>query len=114
VSEEERQRRLALNEAMFRQVNERLEELNETFAEFTGTVDLICECAHTRCAERIEMPPEVYERVRADPMLFIIVPGHLVEDVESRTGQSGSGYEIVRKRGQVGLQVAEATARRGK
>jgi hypothetical protein len=109
VAVDERQRRLALNEALFRQVNERLEELNETFAEFTGTLDLICECSETGCAERLRVRPEVYERVRSDPLLFFVVPGHEIEDIEDKTGEGGPGYEIVRKRGSAGMQVANAT-----
>ncbi len=103
----ERERRLALNESMFRQVNERLEELNQTFAEFTGEVDLVCECPDVECAERLRLLPEVYDRVRDDPTLFIVVPGHVVKDVEETTAEA-IGYRIVRKREGESAQIARA------
>jgi hypothetical protein len=104
----ERQRKLALNESMFREVNERLEELNQTFAEFTGELDVICECSDIECAERLRLPPEVYETVRADPTLFIVVPGHVSPDVEDKTAEA-IGYEIVRKREGEAAEIARAT-----
>ena len=50
MSMTERQRKLPLQDSMFREVNERLEELNQTFAEFTGELDVICECSDIECA----------------------------------------------------------------
>ena len=50
---EERERRIGMNEALFREVNERLEELAQGFAH-PETLDLICECGNVSCASRIE------------------------------------------------------------
>lgn len=112
MSMTERQRKLALNESMFREVNEQLEELNQTFAEFTGEFDVICECSDSQCAERLRLAPDVYETVRADPTLFIVVPGHVSSDVEDKTAEA-LGYEIVRKREGEPAQIARATDPRG-
>ena len=104
----ERERKLGLNEAMFREINERLEELNKTFADYTELLEVVCECADVGCAELIELQPAVYERVRADPTLFIIVPGHQVTEVEDVTDDR-SGYAIVRKRDGEAAEAAEET-----
>jgi len=57
---------------------------------------LRCECADATCSEPVRVTRAVYERVREDPMLFLVGPGHDVpgaEDVVERT----DGYWIVRK-----------------
>ena len=48
---DERERRLGLNEALFREVNERLRGLNEAFGEVTNRMELVCECAGPRLRE---------------------------------------------------------------
>ena len=104
----ERERKLSLNEAMFRQVNERLEELNRTFADFTDRLHVVCECADIACAEMIDVPAADYERVRDDPTLFIVVPGHEVADVEDVVEVLGT-FHVVRKRAGEPERVARAT-----
>jgi hypothetical protein len=106
VSEQER--KLGLNEAMFRQVNERLEELNLTFADQTDRFEIVCECADIGCAEQITIAPAEYERVRRDPTLFIVVVGHEVVGVEAET-ERRNGYEIVRKTADDAAAAARAT-----
>ena len=57
---DERERRIGLNEATFREINERIEDLAATF-EVGERLDLICECGNASCASRIEMSHEDYE-----------------------------------------------------
>ena len=94
---DEQARRVGLNEAIFRQVNEQIESLNHGFGTDLGTMTVICECADGDCTERVEIAVSAYEKVRADPLHYIIVPGHELTDFESVV-ESGAGYEIVRKR----------------
>ena len=47
---DDRERRLGLNEAMFREVNERVEEVNQAFGAITGEFDIFCECGLPRCS----------------------------------------------------------------
>jgi hypothetical protein len=108
----ERERKIGLNEAVYREVNERLRELNEVFATITDKFEIVCECGDIGCDDRISITPSGYEDLRADPMLFAIVPGHEmadVEDVVSTTAQ----YAIVRKRPGEPANVAVATDPRG-
>ena len=104
---EEREGRLGLNEAVFRQINEQLRSLNKTFATLTDTMTLICECADLTCADKIEMTPSEYEQIRADPALFAVKTGHETE--VDQVVRSGPGYDVVRKATGRARQVAEAT-----
>jgi hypothetical protein len=109
---DERARRVGLNEAVFRQVNERLEKLNETFAPVTGRNEVVCECGDVSCAQVLELTESEYEDVRSEPNLFIVAPGHAATDIE-HVVREGDGYEIVRKKLGVPTRIAEETDPRG-
>ena len=108
MTSEDRDRRIGANEALFRQVNERMRDLNETFATFTNRMDLMCECGATDCTERISMEAQAYEELRSDPTLFAVVPGHEAPDVEYVVEKRG-GYDVIRKRDGIPAQIAEET-----
>ena len=105
---EERERRIGLNEAIFREANERIREVNETFATLTDELILVCECGHGTCAEQISMKPGNYEALRARPADFVIVPGHEIRDVEEVIARDEE-YAIVRKKEGIPRRVAEVT-----
>lgn len=106
---DERERRIGQNEALFRQVNERLRDLNEAFGAVTNRIELICECADRSCAERISLSLAEYENLRATAEWFVVAPGHVVPtDVESVV-RRGKGWEIVRKRAGAPAELAKAT-----
>jgi hypothetical protein len=105
---EERERRIGLNEALFREVNERLEELAQGFAHTPQKLDLICECGNASCASRIEMDREEYEQVRSDSATFAIVKGHEISDVEEIV-ERRKRYDVVRKRAGEAEEIAEKT-----
>jgi hypothetical protein len=104
----ERERRLALNEAMFRAVNERVEDMTRTFESDTGTFEILCECADTACTERLSVPTAVYERVRADPTHFLLHGGHEDPTVE-RVIETHESYIVVEKEGRAVERVVEQT-----
>jgi hypothetical protein len=108
----DRRMRIGENEALFRQVNERIEGLNESFATVTGTFEIVCECADARCVNRIPIARDAYERVRADPTLFIVAPGHESPEVEEVVDQQ-IAYHVVRKQRGLPQQVAKRTDPRG-
>jgi hypothetical protein len=86
--------KIARNEALFREVNERIAETAERFdAEETR---FVCECADPACTERVEAKLEEYERVRADGATFLLVPGHEDARVESVIERE-NGYAVVEK-----------------
>jgi len=72
--------RLAKNEILFREVNERLDDLATTWSK---TTDYLCECSETSCAEIIELTSDEYERVRSRATVFVVLPGHERPEIEN-------------------------------
>jgi hypothetical protein len=93
---DERARRVGLNEAIFRQVNEQIRDLSRDLGTDQGTMTMICECGHSDCTERLEITASAYERVRSDSRLYVIVGGHEIPDVE-RVVEQADGYDVVQK-----------------
>jgi hypothetical protein len=101
-------RRVGLNESIFRQVNERIETLNRDLGGELRTMTVICECADGECAERLEIRVPEYEQVRADPLRYIVVPGHELPEFESVV-ENRDGYDVVEKRDSTAAEVARET-----
>lgn len=93
---DERARRVGLNEAIFRQVNEQIRDLNRHLAEDESTMTVICECGSADCTERLELGVAAYEQIRSDPRLYVIAHGHEIPDVE-QVVEEADGYDVVRK-----------------
>lgn len=93
---DDRARRVGLNEAIFRQVNEQIRDLNRTFETEEGTMTVICECGNSDCAERLELRVQDYERVRSDARHYVIAKGHEIPSVETVVEQT-DGYDVVQK-----------------
>jgi len=106
--DEERARRVGLNESVFRGVNEELEALALRFGQQAEPLDLVCECAGPECDQRIRVSHGEYEHVRSDPVLFMVVPGHELPDVEDVVRRA-DGYDVIRKRPGTPAAVARAT-----
>ena len=85
-------------QSLFRQVNERIEDLNEVFGSMIPVAEWVCECADSSCIERIEMPISAYEAIRANSRRFPIVPGHELPEVETVV-EVHPGYVVVEKFG---------------
>src|SRR5205807_7976952 len=83
-----REKRVGLNEAVFREVNERIENLAETFG-VDSELDLVCECGDASCVERISMSHAAYEQLRSDARQFAVYPGHEKPDVEEVLDRRG-------------------------
>jgi hypothetical protein len=107
---DERERRVAANEILFRTANDRIRELDEDFDAAAETVSWVCECADGACAERIELPLRDYERVREHPARFVVRPGHDVADLE-RIVEERDDYVVVEKRAGVGRAAAQLADR---
>ena len=104
-----RAERVGRNEALFREVNEQVESLNRRFsAAVEDTMDIVCECADLACIERVTVPLATYERVRAEPTLFLVKPGHEQGDVEDVVAETAD-FSVVRKRAPDARRVVEAT-----
>jgi hypothetical protein len=80
---DERARRIGENEALYRSINERIEDLNTAFGMVTETMAVVCECGQIECTEQIELDLPTYERVRSEPTTFVVLPGHELPEVET-------------------------------
>ena len=94
---DERERRIGKNEALFREVNDRIERVTESLQVTTENLWILCECGDESCLEKVEVSLPEYERIRSDPALFFVLPGHELPDVEDVV-EEAPGYYIVRKR----------------
>jgi len=107
----DRLERAARNQTLFREVNERLQELATTFQEMADTAVFACECADLQCVEQIDMTMDEYQSVRGDPNRFVVVPGHVYHDVENVLSEN-QRYLVVAKIGKAAA-IAEASDPRG-
>ena len=105
MTDDEREVRAARNESLFRSLNERLEQVRQGVAEEEPT-EYFCECAQRSCAAMVALSPQEYENVRSAGDRFLVVPEHMVPDVE-QVLEKHSTYWIVEKIG-VGSYVADA------
>lgn len=96
--------RAAENQSLFREVNERVAQLNDGFGVISEITEWLCECADGTCTERIAMTMEEYERIRSDGSRFTVAPGHEVLDVEVVV-ESTDRYLVVTKIG-AGADIA--------
>lgn len=80
-SNAERRRREALNQAVFREVNEEIRGTYETDGE-DGKPTFICECGEGTCLAMIEIPLDEYRAVRADQHRFVVASGHECAEAE--------------------------------
>jgi hypothetical protein len=86
-----RTERVVKNEAVFREVNERINEVVRD-----ATAEYHCECGHATCTETIPMTVADYEDMRTDSTCFAVLPGHEIPDLEDVVKRS-DGFFVVRK-----------------
>ena len=79
-----REERIARNEVLFRDLNERLREVVTSISgEAPDLLEIFCECGAEQCMARITVQARQYEEVRSRPERFLVAPDHDVPDVES-------------------------------
>ena len=106
--DDEHARRVGLNEAVFREVNERLQELADGVYADGAPLDLVCECGDRNCTARIRVEHEDYERARAQPRQFLVHPGHEMPEVETVI-QKREGYDLIQKLRGLPGRIADET-----
>lgn len=105
-----RERRLAENEALFREINEEVSRAASRLDEVAPSdhrYEFFCECSGDSCRKEISMTLVEYEAVRANATRFAVFPGHEATDVE-RVVERGDRYHVVEKHG----EAAELVRRR--
>ena len=93
---DERARKIGENEALYRSVNEKIEDLNQTFGLLAESMTIVCECGRLECSEQIQLDIPTYERVRSNPTHFVALPGHELPEVETVV-ERHEGYIVLRK-----------------
>ena len=97
--------RVGRNEAIFREVNERIVETNDELD--LSRLSIVCECAEASCAEQIRIDQVDYRRAREQAAVFIVVPDHVLPAVEDVVF-AGEGFVFVRKRGEAAEAAEQA------
>ena len=82
------------NRLLFREVNERLQELTDRLASNGDSIDVVCECGNDQCVERLTINRMAYDLIRMTPGHFALKPGHA--GPEDNVVEQFAGYDIVR------------------
>ncbi len=101
--DEETQRRIARNEALFREANEAIAR-GQWPGEESRVTRFRCECARLDCQGVVELTVGEYEQVRSHPRRFLLVEGHELPQVEAVV-DAGSDHVVVQKRGEAGVEA---------
>jgi len=89
--------RIAKNESLFREVNERIRELAERFeTPPDGLVQFVCECSRLSCSEAVYLTAAEYAGARGGPAHFVVRPGHVDAERERVIRETGR-YVVVEK-----------------
>ncbi len=107
-----REERAARTQSLFRQVNERIEELNESFGLVLPIGEWVCECANERCSQLVELTIPEYEGIRALGTRFVVRPSdeHVWSDVE-QVVERHERYWVLEKVGESGALADELNPR---
>ena len=97
---EDRERRMAQNETLFREVNERVHDVATAMRD-DATYEYLCECSNADCTFRVTLTRGEYEEVRASPTQFVIRPDHYLPEIETVVSRN-ERYAIVMKTGEAG------------
>jgi hypothetical protein len=112
MSETTSERRLAENEAIFRQINEQVQtgydetnrlaqedgqpEFMVPVASENTPLQFYCECADEKCTQRFAISPQEYHEIHKNRKRFAVVPGHEVPSVEKVVAKKPT-YTVVEK-----------------
>ena len=101
-------RRRALNEAVFRDVNELIKKASAN--RHREQLEIVCECFTMGCSVPLQLSVAEYEEARADATVFIVAPGHVDPDIEVVVQDHGR-YMLVQKIGSAAEQARETDPR---
>lgn len=93
--------RIGKNEALFREVNERINEVSASQFGFEPSehAEFVCECSLEDCHEPVSMTRPEYEEVRANGSHFLVAPGHVWASPVERTVAQYDRFWVVEKNG---------------
>jgi hypothetical protein len=100
----------AKNQALFRDVNERVVEAAEGFE--AEQCEAFCECSVVSCAKMIQITPHEYNSVRSRGDRFALIAGHDDPAVE-RVVEENERFVVVEKIGESAEVARELDPRAG-
>jgi hypothetical protein len=105
--------RVGKNEAVFREVNERIKELSQRLRSDAPTdlISFVCECSAVECHETVELTLAEYERVRIDAAHFLAALDHLWQPEFEREVHRMERYVVLEKLGAAEEQAEELDPR---
>ena len=104
----DRGERVGVNEALFREVNDRNDELQVDLGQ-ARRFEIVCECGNAECVERFTIDADAYTDLRRDVHTFAVVPGHEDDQVE-RVVEEHDSYFVVEKTDPDAAKAAEDMA----
>ncbi len=105
-----RQKRLAQNEALFREVNERVRAIAAVHGDDNHVYEFYCECSNADCTFQLRATLAEYEGVRAHPTRFLIAVNHSMPETENVV-EENEHWWVVEKQGEPGELVEELDPR---
>jgi hypothetical protein len=94
----DRARLKADNQALFREVNDRIAEISNQLGDRgPGALDVLCECSRPDCVSRIALTSEEYDEVRASADTFVVLVGHQDDELEDVVA-ANERFAVVRLR----------------
>ncbi|MGE5272269.1 MAG: hypothetical protein ACM3QU_00640 [Verrucomicrobiota bacterium] len=81
-------------QTLFRQVNDRVLEVNGILGPTARLADFVCECRDAECSERLTLSVAQFVAVRSHPSRHVVRPGH-VEPALERTVEVHKGFAVV-------------------
>jgi len=92
--------RLARNNALFREANEKIRAKAEAHAVGMDKLPFLCECAREDCHELVRVSRDDYAAIRAERSRFLIAPNHeSAEGSHASVVQRTGSYAVVEKLG---------------
>ena len=110
AEQEERERKAAQNQQLFRAVNEQIVEMTEKFRSDLSDLNLVCECWDTTCTGTVRVRLEDYRRLDRTGNMLIVLRGHEDLHMEDVVDQV-DGYVVVRRRELAARIIEQAQAR---
>lgn len=91
-----RELRLAQNETIFREINERVLDVAEQHGADTHVYSFFCECSNADCTLQVSLAIADYERVRKDGAQFVVARGHELPEIETIVERHESWSAVVK------------------
>ena len=106
-----RQLRMAENETLFREVNERVRAIAGAHGDDDHVYEFYCECSNVDCTFQVKASLQEYEAVRSHGARFLVAADHALPEIETVVERSERWW-VVEKHGEA-ADLAEDVDPRG-